>query len=136
MRLLLSPSQLDMALFRGSLFIIIGFPMLVAVVALQRGPIITPMMATAMGACCGTFGEWQRDRGLWMLAVLFLLMFFPIYLAFAINGFFGSKAELSILQVIDFSVATIVAGQLSRVLFSVAIYNWRYSREHPTAGDA
>ncbi|HEV2295255.1 MAG TPA: hypothetical protein VGR35_15490 [Tepidisphaeraceae bacterium] len=136
MTFLLSPSRLDRALRRGAWFIVIGFPVLVAVVAMQQGPTVTPMMATALGAGCGSLGEWRRDRGLWMLAVVFLLMFFPIYLAFVGMELFGSKSELSILQIIDFSIATMVVGQLCRVLVSVAVHNWRYSHGPSRAADA
>ncbi len=92
------------------------------------------MMATALGAMCGSFRDWRRDRGLWILAIVFLLVFGPIYLAFVLMEHFGSKAEFSVLQVIDFAMATVALGKLCRLLVSLAVQNWR-AHCRPTAAD-
>ncbi len=91
-------------------------------------------MATALGAVCGSLSEWRHDRGLRMLAVVFLLIFFPAYLVLSIMEFFGLKSELSILQLIDFSVGTMVLGRLCHLLVSVAVHNWRYSYRKRMSG--
>ena len=86
------------------------------------------MMATALGAASGSFQEWRGNRGLWMLAVLFLLMFAPIYITFFILEIFGSRSELTVLNVLDFSLATVLLGKICRLLVSVLVRNWQISR--------
>ena len=131
MMFVLAPSQLDTGIRRGLWYMVIGFPLLVVVAVMHRGPIISATMATFAGAMCGVFTSmnWRRERGVWMLAVLFLLAALPLYAAMPFHEILGSKAGMSMLQLFDLGAATAVVGHLCRILASVAIRNWR--AHHP-----
>lgn len=129
MRFMPTPTQLDAMLRRGTWGIIFGFPVLCAVIVLGHGPVVAPMMATALGATCASFSVWRTERGLWMLGVVFLLGWGPIYLGFAYAELFGGgSGDLSIGAWLDFSCGTVVLGYLCRVLFAASVHNWRVGR--------
>jgi hypothetical protein len=69
-----------------------------------------------------------------MLACLFMLMFVPIYSAITIAEIFGAAAGLGWWEFIDFSAGMLIFGRLCRVLFSVAVRNWRMHRPRPASG--
>jgi uncharacterized protein (DUF697 family) len=111
MKLLLSPSQLDDALYRVRWYLFVGLPVLVGVFVVGWGPVMTPMMAVMLGAMSGVFGQEWRKRGMWMLAAAFLLMVGPTYAILAIMGWTASKQNLSVLQIVDFSVGTAILAK-------------------------
>src|SRR5918993_638693 len=126
MKLMPTPTQIDAALRRGTWGIILGFPVLCMVIVIGGGPVLTPMMATALGAMCVSFSDWRKEQGLWMLGAVFLLGWGPIYLGFAFFG--GGTGDASIGTWLDFACGTAVLGYLCRILIAASVLNWRAGR--------
>jgi hypothetical protein len=97
---------------------------------------VTGAFLIPLGAGGGAFRAWRRERGLWMLACLFLVLFLPTYGIFEYqslaSGFRGSG--ISPWQVLDFTVATGVLFFQIRFFVTVARINWLFSQHMKESG--
>jgi hypothetical protein len=98
--------------------------------------VCTGLFAISLGASGGSLVSWRYDRGLWMLAGLFFLVWVGIYGLFIygevrdiVRG--APKPDLSLM--IDFSLGTMFLSANLRFLFRVAKFNWTLSQD---PGDA
>ncbi|HVU86199.1 MAG TPA: hypothetical protein VHD36_02685 [Pirellulales bacterium] len=83
----------------------------------------------ALGACGATFQRWRREPGLWMLALVFLALFGPTYLAFAYHlADEMMRGVVAPLGALDFVLATVVQLLLVRTLLTIARFNFLLSR--------
>ena len=91
------------------------------------GGIITAGFVLALGAASASLDEWRSERGLWMLAGLFLLIYGAIYICFCIGQLQdvlrGAQAPVT-LTLIDLSIGTAVLVIILRFLTRVAIENY------------
>jgi hypothetical protein len=103
---------------------------------LELPGVITAMFAIGLGASGGSLVRWRHERGLWMLAGLFLLGYAVTY------GLFIYGQVLDIVRgaprpnvglMIDFSLGTTLLSITLRFLWRVAKYNWTFSRESGNA---
>ncbi len=92
--------------------------------------VITAVFAITLGAAGGSLIRWRHDRGLWMLAGLFLLLFVGIY-GLTLYGrgrdIVRGAAQPEIGLAIDFSLGTLLLSSTVRFLWRVAKYNWTLS---------
>jgi hypothetical protein len=137
--LLIHPDRLDRH-FRWSaplLFIGIAGAILCRFAPQPYG-LMTSWFLMMMGALGGAFRAWRSERGLWMLAILFMLIVVPTWLMFMASHFVPSmRGTVPNPWPLDLDAAgvTLLAGQMSRILVSVAVHNARLSRR-PIAGSA
>ncbi|MEX2287125.1 MAG: hypothetical protein WD648_08555 [Planctomycetaceae bacterium] len=93
--------------------------------------VITAIYAGTLGAIGATLKDWRTERGLWMLAVLFLLFFGSVEVCIILNelwdAFRGAQPHGYGLTV-DVSIASLLLSVLIRFLFAVARYNFALSR--------
>ncbi len=90
------------------------------------------MFAIFLGACGGSLVDWRHERGLWMLAGLFLLFCCAIYGLFIcgqVRDIIRGAVETNIGLMIDFSLGTMLLSSTIRFLWRVAKYNRTFSRE-------
>lgn len=94
--------------------------------------VITAVFAIGLGASGGSFAGWRHERGLWMLAGVFIVFFTTFYglsIFGQIRDFVRGAPQNSIGMSIDFSLATMLLSTNLRFLWRVAKYNWRLSRK-------
>lgn len=128
--LLIEPAKMRRIVRWGGLSIFVGFGLIAGAVMGVPFGTFSGMMAVMYGACCGSFRGWDRDRGLWMLSVGFMVLMVPLYLVLAWLGAISGSPKTW--WGIDMFLGTAAAGMTARLLLSVTVYNWRFSR--PRAG--
>jgi hypothetical protein len=93
--------------------------------------LISAFYAVGLSAMGGSMAQWRTERGLWMLAGLFLLVWGAIYGISLYGEFqdFVRGAPMGVGLLIDVTVATAILSTKLRFLWRVAQYNWRFSRQ-------
>ena len=80
----------------------------------------------ALGAGGGSLVQYRRDRGLWMLAALYLLIYCGFYVLFFIEqvgDILRNAAQPPLGVGIDFTVATLLLSANIRFLYRVGRFN-------------
>lgn len=98
---------------------------------LELPGVITAMFAITLGASGGSLVRWRYERGLWMLAGLFFLVFAAIYGLYIYGqgrDLVRGAARPDVGLAIDFSLGTLLLSSTIRFLWRVAKYNWNLSR--------
>ncbi len=113
---------------------LILFGILVALVSTQLvfAPVIIALFAIGLGASGRTFEQWRTERGLWMLAVLFLLMncgFYVLITVGQLNDILGAARAFDLMLFIDFTIGTTLLVAQIKFLKYVGRENWKISRE-------
>ncbi len=111
---------------------LILFGMLLAFLSVQLDwpGVITAVFAIGLGAAGGSLVHWRDERGLWMLAGVFLLIYTAIYALSAfgqVGDIIRGARQPEISLVIDFSVGTMLLSATLRFLWRVARENWTFS---------
>jgi ferredoxin len=94
--------------------------------------VITAMIAIGFGASGGSLVHWRYERGLWMLAGLFLLVYAAIYGLFIygqVGDIVRGARRPAVGLMLDFSLGTMILSGTLRFLSRVAKHNWTFSRE-------
>ena len=93
--------------------------------------ILTVMQTAAMGISAVMFSGYRRERGLWMHATLYLLLYASVHglglYGEMRDGMRGVAPPLTIL--IDATLATFVLGIHVKLLWNVGTANFRFFRE-------
>ena len=79
------------------------------------------MMFGAMG---GMFHDKLEERGIWMLAAVFAVVLFPVYVLLA----WHAPWRGGVLVILDVVVAVAVLGFTVRVVSSVIVHSWKRDR--------
>ncbi len=98
--------------------------------------VITSVFAIALGAVGGTFIHWRQERGLWMLAVFFMLVFGAIYAMFVfgqVRDIVRGARQPDVGVMIDGALGTLLLLATLRFLRRMAKDNWTFSRESGNA---
>ena len=110
--------------------ILAGMILGVASARLEIPGIISAGFCVGLGAAGGSLVAWRTDRGLWMLAGLFLLVYCAIYGLMM----YGKVTDLmrgppggGIGLIVDLAVATSLLSGTIRLLWRVTRYNWALS---------
>jgi len=85
----------------------------------------------SLGAAGGSFAQYRTNRGLWILAIVFLLMYGLIYAMFTfgqIQDLLRNAARPPIGDAVDLTLGTALLVTNLRFLCRVAHANWRMSR--------
>jgi hypothetical protein len=96
------------------------------------GGVITGLFLISLGACGGTLTEWRTERGLWMLAGLFLVMNCTIYCLFAygqMRDWVRGAPAAGLGTTIDFVLGTTLLTTNIRFLAKVTQQNLELSRQ-------
>lgn len=104
-----------------------ALPMLAGVACWFAGLAITGVMLVGLGAMGGSFTEYRREHGLWMLGALFLgilAMFYATCIYFSVVDGFAGRGRFGIAEV-DALLATSTLGFMVRFLLSVMLLNRR-----------
>ncbi len=116
--------------------ILVGAVLGFASARLELPGVITAMFAIAFGASGGSLVQWRHERGLWMLAGIFLLLNITIY-SLCVYGKVSDLARGAPPNdfglIIDFSLGTLVLSSTIQFLWRVAKHNWTLSRESENA---
>jgi hypothetical protein len=123
---LIKPEAMSRTLRRGGLFLLGGMALMGIAFAGAPLGILSGMMAMMYGACCGSLRRWDREKGLWMLAVAFLVLMGPVYLVSAWMELFGEREKTWL--AIDLLLGTVMLGSTVKLLLSVVVYNRRISQ--------
>jgi hypothetical protein len=104
---------------------------LVATVWLFGVGAITAVFTMGLGASAGSLQKWKSERGLWMLACVFLVPLVVFYVCWMTNNVLdqlrgAQPAGLAI--VLDAAAATLVMQAQIRFLINVGRQNYQYSR--------
>jgi hypothetical protein len=108
-----------------------GFLVGFASVRFNLPGVITAFFLMYLGASGGGLIHWRNERGLWMLAVLFLAVNIAIYGLFAVGqvrDIVRGARPADIGLIADFSLGTTLLAVCIRFLCQVARYNWNLSR--------
>ena len=100
---------------------------------LEIAGIFTCAFLGALGAGGGMLVQYRTDRGLWMLAALFLVIYCGLYVLFFVGQLgdvLRNAGQAPVGVVVDFSVATLLLSANIRFLFRIARFNWSISREN------
>ena len=112
--------------------ILLGMLMGFVCANLELPGVITSVYAIALGASGGSLVRWQTDRGLWMLAGVFLLLFISIYgliIIGQVSDLLRGAPQPDVGLVLDFTIATVLLCANLRFLFRVARFNWALSQQ-------
>ena len=93
--------------------------------------VITAGYAVCLGASGATLKNWRTEPGLWMLAVLSLLIFGSVEMCIILSELwdaFRGAQPVNVGVTIDVSIASLLLSVLIRFLFAVARYNFAFSR--------
>ncbi len=91
--------------------------------------LLSAFQAIALGATAGSLVQWRTDRGLWMLAGFFLVVWSAIY-GLCLYGEIRdivAGAQIDIGIAIDWALAMSFYGTMLRFLWRVTRENWRLS---------
>ena len=100
------------------------------VVQLDWPGVITCVFTAALGAAGGSFGAYRSERGLWMLAALYLLIYGGIYgiIAFAhVHDVLRNALPTPLPIIIDATVGTLILTINLQFLFAAGRINWALS---------
>jgi hypothetical protein len=89
--------------------------------------IITGFFAVGLGASGGAFTKWLCERGLWMLAVLFFVIYAFVYVCFCIGQLQDALQGAPVLNValtVDVAIGTWLLVANLRFLLNVAKENY------------
>jgi hypothetical protein len=120
----------DVIIRWGGLLLLGGMALALVSACFKIPGIISAMHFMALGAAAGTLVQWRTDRGLWMVAGLFLAIFSAIYGMFLFGQFRDMVAgvQVGVGLAIDGGVATALLITMLRFLWRVTRYNWQLSR--------
>jgi hypothetical protein len=93
--------------------------------------IVIAFFLGALGAAGASLSRWRTEPGLWMLAVLFLVLFFALYLTFCygqLRDAWNGAPRVDLVAAAEFAVATLLLVTLLRFLTSVAMENYCLSK--------
>lgn len=102
-------------------------PMLAGIACWFAGFALSGMMLFGVGAMGGSMGEYRTEKGIWMLAALFLAIFGALYATFLFYGVvdqLAGRAPAGLLA-IDAIFSTSILGFMVRFLWTVALLNRR-----------
>lgn len=112
--------------------LLIGLLLGFASARLECAGVITATFAVGLGAVGGVFMHWRHDRGLCMLAVLFLLIYATCYTLMIfgqVRDIVRGARQPDLGVVTDCSLGTLLLSVTVRFLWQVAKDNWAFSRE-------
>jgi hypothetical protein len=137
---LLTDTAVDGAVDRKWLCLMIGVALVVlprVIVRPHSVGMFTGLTLIAFGVFAGALRHWRHDRGLWMFAVLLIVVYGPVYLYYqcqsvlrVVHGGPPNAANVKWLQwcsTIDACIGMIVFGLLMQFLVTVAIRNFQLS---------
>lgn len=105
-------------------------PMLLGIAFWLGGLKIAAMMLGGIGAMAACLSNWRTERGLWMLAGLFLVMYGGIYLSLlilSIQQVIAGRAGQGVLAV-DVVIGTCSLGVAVRIFWAITCWNFRLPR--------
>jgi hypothetical protein len=114
----------------SGVLIVLGFLVALTAARFDFPGVISGTFLIYLGACGGSLLHWRSERGLWMLAVLFLLISAVIYGLFAygqLRDFFRGVRQPELGLAMDFSLGTLLLSATVRFLYKVARSNWNLS---------
>jgi hypothetical protein len=139
MHVWMSPEAIAKTMSRWHWLTLLGFALLVCGVWDPRG--ITRGLGCAsglillmFGVLAGGFRLSYREKGIWMMNVLCLIVYIPFYAMLEFNLWRMQHNPkqviiLFLLQVFDSVVSAVVALELVRFLGSITRVNWQLSRK-------
>jgi hypothetical protein len=139
MRLYLRHETVAWLVRRGYWFAMVGAILII----LAIGPwhdvgFVSGLMLLLFGGCTGAFRNWRQERGLWMLAVVALCAWLPLYAAIqwdAIKRELNGQRPRPVLLAWDVALAASIVWLQVRFLWTVARVNWTLFAK-PRAADA
>jgi hypothetical protein len=137
-RIWMSPEATAKTMSRWHWLTLLGFALLVCGVC-ERHCLGCPSGLTLLmfGIFAGTFRVLYREKGIWMLSALCLIVYIPFYamLEYELWRMQHNPKQGAILfslQVFDSVVSAVVALELVRFLGSITRVNWQLSRKNGT----
>jgi len=135
MSLFLKPETVDWVIRRFRWIMLAGAALFALGCRLSSGlGLCTCVFLIGLGASGGAFGKWKHERGLWMLACVFLALFLPTY---AVLEYF-SLAELhkgvgpgQLLNYGDFAAGVATLAFQVRWLLTIAWHNYQLRDQPP-----
>jgi hypothetical protein len=128
-KLFLSFSEADRLIRRGHWHCLGGLVLLVAAVSLLRDfGFVSGLMLVLGGGMAASFRFWLRERGLWMLAVLALVAYVPLYVMIqydALKQHLNAPRAVPWWAAVDAAVAAAIVWRTVRLLATVARVNRR-----------
>jgi hypothetical protein len=110
--------------------ICLGFAIVGLSIAFDSSGIITGFFLGGLGVTAAGLSGWRRERGLWMLATVLILMYGFCYVVSCfsqvMDAMRGAPANHPAL-VVDFSIGTLLLIATLRFLFNVARENYTFS---------
>lgn len=94
---------------------------------------LTAFFVLLFSASCGMLRGYRSESGLWMLALVFTPLFIALYLYFVYQSLIATPASL--MDVIEFTIATALLWLLVRVQVSVFHHNRATGSAPPTPPD-
>lgn len=90
------------------------------------GLVVSTGMLVGVGAMSGSFNDWRKERGLWMLSALFLIIFGGFYAVVSyhqISDWLAGRAPLRGLMAVDWILATSLLTYKIRFLSAITFFN-------------
>jgi hypothetical protein len=121
------PERVAWFVRRGYWFALAG----VILIALSIGPLhdigfVSGLMLVLFGGCAGAFRNWRQERGLWMLALVALCAWIPLYAVMqwdAIRRELNAPKPRPLLIGWDVALATSIVWFQVRFLVTVVLVN-------------
>ncbi len=110
--------------------VVVGFLVALTAACFDLPGVITGTFLIYLGAMGGSFLHWRSERGLWILAGLFLLCNAAFYGLFAygqLRDFVHGALRPKLGVTIDFTLGTLLLSASLRFLYKVAKSNWTLS---------
>lgn len=130
----ISPTTLDRLFAAGMWLTIVGVAWCVhAALTLTPAGSVTAYHLVWLGARATCFEKWRTERGLWMLALLFLVVTVAVWAVFTVPDFVALFQGYSVGLAIrlDLAGATLLVPLMARVDISIIHYNRRVSAGGP-----
>lgn len=123
----LSRKRLDRLIAASPWFILFGFVTGGLAWVFDTAGLVTAFTSIFLGAALGAVDSYDRERGIWMLALLFFSIVFPLWLLIASSEVVAWRrgGNLALPLVLDFALGTHLLWLQSRVCWSVVCYNRR-----------
>lgn len=102
-----------------------------AVAYLGLPGVVTCTVLLMLGAAAGSLEQYRAERGLWMLAALWIVIFTATYLMFSVGRMLDvarNAPALPIGLLADFAIATALLTASVRFLWRIVLFNWSFSR--------